>query len=166
MDLGVSIHKLECTGYRKPFNDNIHIERLYNETLNTLCATHIQGTKTKVFIHSAPSRYLISVPQGEIEAGLLIGWLLPRLSVWTNQPPGLEVTSLGLRTKHSYLVTMEAIMEGHYPEVQQSPILASEAAHLVQQRLGDPAGVDPQFSVVTNHSNYSKSVPNQFVLFE
>ena len=57
---------------------------------------------------------------------------------------------------------MEAIMEGHYPEVQQSPILASEAAHLVQRRLGDPAGVDPQFSVVTNHSNYSKfrSEPN------
>ena len=60
---------------------------------------------------------------------------------------------------------MEAIMEGHYPEVQQSPILASEAAHLVQQRLGDPAGVDPQFSVVTNQSNYSKfrTEPNSAV---
>ena len=52
-------------------------------------------------------------------------------------------------------------MGGHYPEVQQSPVLASEAPHLVQQRLGDPAGVDPQFSVVTNHSNYLKLRPNQ-----
>ena len=77
---------------------------------------------------------LISVPQGEIEAGLLIGWLLPLwLSVWTNEPPGLEVTSLGLKTKHNYLLTIEVIvMRGHYPEVQQSAILASEASHLVQ----------------------------------
>ena len=81
---------------------------------------------------------LISVPQGEIEASLLIGWLLPQwLSVWTNQPPGLEVTSLGLKTKHNYLLTMEVIvMRGHYPEVQQSAVLASEASHLVQQCLG------------------------------
>ena len=121
-------------------------------------------------IHLCPapslSEYLISVPQGEVEAGLLIGWLLPRLSVWTNQPPGLEVTSLGLRTKHRYLVTMEAIMRGHYPEVQQPAVLASKAPNLVKQRLSDPADVDSQFSVVTNHSNYSKLVPNQFVLFE
>ena len=121
--------------------------------------------KPKYLSTPPPLCYLISVPQGEIEAGLLIGWLLPRLSVWTNQPPGLEVTSLGLRTKHSYLVTMEAIMGGHYPEVQQSPVLASEAPHLVQQRLSDPAGVDPQFSVVTNQSNYSKfrTEPNSAV---
>lgn len=38
---------------------------------------------------------------------------------------------------------MEAVIGGHYPEVEQPAVLAPEAAHLVQQGLGHPAGVDP-----------------------
>ena len=79
-------------------------------SINTL-ATHRQGTKTQYIPlpPSAPPPDLISVPQGQGEAGLLTGGLLPRLSVRPYQPPGLDVTSLGLRTKHSYVRTMRTI---------------------------------------------------------